>query len=91
LLQPVKHLHHDQRGKTAQVDLAGNRKWLGRPVPPALIERRVGTAGSLPSARMHCAVSLLPVVTCPPGPQARQYRALAAAQHRQWRLPPGRT
>ncbi len=91
LLQPVKHLHHDQRGQTAQVDLAGNRERLGRPVPPALIKRRDGPAGSLPPARVHRAVSLLPAVTCPPGPQARQYRALAAAQHRQWRLLPGRT
>ena len=90
LLQPVEQLGHGQRGEPAKVDLTGDRDRFGRLVPPALIRCQAGPASRLPSGRVHRAAGLLALVAHPPRPQARKYRALAAAQHRQRRLPPGR-
>ena len=90
LLQPVEQFGHGQRGEPAKVDLAVDRDRLGRLVPPLLIGCQAGLASRLPPGRVHRAAGLRALVAHPPRPQARKYRALAAAQHRRRRLPPGR-
>ena len=83
LLQPEQQLHHDQRGEPAKVDLAGDRDRLGRP-----FHLRSSSAGPARRAAATGAACTAQWVSCRwwrtrRGPQARQYRALAAAQHRQ--------